>query len=63
MQGQRLAGPRPASIAETVHDLTIVREGAKAGEWESIFVVSPANYPLLRGHMGWRSTHPCPSTA
>ena len=25
MQGQRLAGPRPASIAETVHDLTMVQ--------------------------------------
>jgi uncharacterized protein YcaQ len=25
VQGQRLAGPRPASIAETVHDLTMVQ--------------------------------------
>lgn len=39
-------------VITAMHDLTVVPAHAKAGEWESIFVVSPANYPLLRGHMG-----------
>ncbi|MEU0885068.1 hypothetical protein ABZ345_41290 [Lentzea sp. NPDC005914] len=37
-------------VSTAMHDLTIVP--ANVGQWESIFVVSPANYPLLRGHMG-----------
>ena len=39
-------------VSTSMHDLVIVPAHAKAGEWESIFVVSPANYPTLRGHMG-----------
>jgi hypothetical protein len=39
-------------VSTSMHDLTIVPAHAKAGERESIFIVSPANYPLLRGHMG-----------
>jgi hypothetical protein len=39
-------------VSTAMHDLTIVPVTAKAGEWESIFIVSPANYPCLHDHMG-----------
>ncbi|MGW4209954.1 hypothetical protein ACWEIJ_18340 [Lentzea sp. NPDC004789] len=39
-------------VSTSMHDLVIVPANAEAGVWESILVVSPANYPLLRGHMG-----------
>lgn len=39
-------------VGKGMHDLVIVPANAKAGDRESILVVSPANYPLLHGHMG-----------
>jgi hypothetical protein len=39
-------------VSTSMHDLVVVPADAKAGRWESILVVSPANYPLLHGHMG-----------
>ncbi|MEV6242134.1 hypothetical protein [Lentzea sp. NPDC051838] len=39
-------------VNKGMHDIVIMPAHAKAGEWESVLVVSPANYPLLRGHFG-----------
>jgi len=39
-------------VISSMHDLTVVPAHTRPGERESIFVVSPANYPTLRGHMG-----------
>ncbi|MDX8034483.1 hypothetical protein SK803_30055 [Lentzea sp. BCCO 10_0856] len=39
-------------VSTSMHDLLIHPAGDEAGEYQTILVVSPANYPLLRGHMG-----------
>jgi hypothetical protein len=39
-------------VSTAMHDLMIHPATDPVGEYETILVVSPANYPLLRGHMG-----------
>ena len=39
-------------VSTSMHDLVIAPAQPEPGLQESIVVVSPANYPLLHGHMG-----------
>ncbi len=39
-------------VTTSMHDLVVASAEAKAGEYETIKVISPANYALFFGHMG-----------
>jgi hypothetical protein len=39
-------------VSTSMHDLLVQPANDQVGEYQTILVVSPANYPLLRDHMG-----------